>query len=63
MRLVPRRPGASSRGEIRFDGQDLLALDRAEMRAIRGKRIAMIFQDPMTSLNPFLRVGAAADAR
>ena len=44
-------------GAIRFEGRDLLALDEAEMREIRGNRIAMIFQEPMTSLNPVLRVG------
>jgi oligopeptide/dipeptide ABC transporter ATP-binding protein len=44
-------------GRILFEGQDLLGLDEAEMRRIRGAKIAMIFQDPMTSLNPLLRIG------
>jgi oligopeptide transport system ATP-binding protein len=57
LRLVPQPPGRIAAGEIRFDGRDLLRLSEAEMRAIRGKRISMIFQDPMTSLNPYLRVG------
>jgi oligopeptide transport system ATP-binding protein len=56
MRLVPTPPGRIVSGEIVFDGQNLLALSDAEMRALRGKRIAMVFQDPMTSLNPFLRI-------
>jgi oligopeptide transport system ATP-binding protein len=57
MRLVPIPPGRIVGGEIVFDGRDLLKLPIDEMRAIRGKRIAMIFQDPMTSLNPFMRIG------
>lgn len=56
MRLIPQPPGRIVSGEILFDGQNLLALAPDAMRAIRGKRIAMIFQDPMTSLNPFMRV-------
>ena len=44
-------------GSVRFDGIDLLALSEAEMRDIRGNRIAMIFQEPMTSLNPVLTIG------
>ncbi|MFM9107185.1 MAG: ABC transporter ATP-binding protein [Chloroflexota bacterium] len=51
LRLVPR-PGRIAAGAIRFDGQDLLALPEAAMGGIRGRRIAMIFQNPMTSLNP-----------
>jgi len=58
MRLVPSPPGRIVSGEIRFDGRDLLALDDDSMRRIRGRRVAMIFQDPMTSLNPFMRVAA-----
>ena len=57
MRLIPSPPGQIVAGEIRFQGQDLLALDEAEMRAVRGNRIAMIFQEPMTSLNPTMTVG------
>ncbi|MGE3957627.1 MAG: ABC transporter ATP-binding protein [Vicinamibacterales bacterium] len=56
MRLIPQPPGRIVSGEVIFDGQDLLALGSDEMRRIRGKRIAMIFQDPMTSLNPFMRI-------
>jgi oligopeptide transport system ATP-binding protein len=56
MRLIPSPPGRIVDGHVLFDGRDLLALSDAEMRAIRGKRIAMIFQDPMTSLNPFMRI-------
>jgi len=55
MRLISP-PGKIVGGEIKFDGKDLLKLSDAEMRQIRGDDIAMIFQDPMTSLNPFLRV-------
>ena len=56
MRLIPTPPGRIVGGEIHFDGRDLLSLSADEMRRIRGKRIGMIFQDPMTSLNPFMRV-------
>jgi oligopeptide transport system ATP-binding protein len=56
MRLIPSPPGRIVSGEILFDGRDLLKLGDGEMRALRGRRIAMIFQDPMTSLNPFVRV-------
>ena len=58
MRLVASPPGRIARGEIRYGGKDLLALREPEMRAIRGNRIAMIFQEPMTSLNPVFTVGA-----
>lgn len=51
------QPGRIKNGEIRFDGKDLLHLPQAELRAIRGNRISMIFQDPMTSLNPVVKVG------
>src|ERR1044072_1689799 len=56
IRLIPDPPGQIVSGEIVFDGQDILALPLDEVRKIRGKRIAMIFQDPMTSLNPFMRI-------
>ena len=56
MRLIPDPPGKIVSGSIVFDGRDVLKLSPREVRGIRGKRIAMIFQDPMTSLNPFLRV-------
>jgi peptide/nickel transport system ATP-binding protein len=57
MRLVASPPGRIASGQIRYGGRDLLALPEAEMRAIRGNRIAMIFQEPMTSLNPVFTVG------
>ncbi|QDL55099.1 ABC transporter ATP-binding protein [Rhodoferax aquaticus] len=57
MRLIRFPPGRIEGGKALFEGQDLLALPEHEMRKIRGKRIAMIFQDPMTSLNPVLSVG------
>ena len=56
MRLVPP-PGRIAAGRILFDGRDLLTLPPAEMRDIRGRRIAMIFQEPMTSLNPVFTIG------
>jgi oligopeptide transport system ATP-binding protein len=56
MRLIPSPPGRIAGGEVVFDGRDLLALPDEEMRKMRGRRIAMVFQDPMTSLNPFMRV-------
>ncbi len=56
MGLVPQPPGRIESGSADFDGIDLLRCTPAEARAIRGKRIAMIFQDPMTSLNPYLRI-------
>ena len=57
MRLIPSPPGKIVSGKIRFKGQDLLGLSEQDMRSIRGDEIAMIFQDPMTSLNPVLKVG------
>ena len=57
MRLVPKPQGSIVDGEIRFQGKDLLTLDDEEMRRIRGQEIAMIFQEPMTSLNPVLTIG------
>jgi oligopeptide/dipeptide ABC transporter ATP-binding protein len=57
MRLVPSPPGRIARGKILFDGRDLLTLSTSEMRAVRGNDIAMIFQEPMTSLNPVFTVG------
>ena len=56
IRLIPDPPGKIVSGEVIFDGQDILALPLNDVRRIRGKRIAMIFQDPMTSLNPFMRI-------
>ena len=54
--LLPTPPARIESGSARFDGRDLLRLPPAELRAIRGRDIAMIFQDPMTSLNPYLRI-------
>ncbi len=56
MRLIPSPPGKIVGGEVMFQGQDLLKLSGREMRSLRGNRLSMIFQDPMTSLNPVLRV-------
>lgn len=56
IRLIPNPPGKIVGGEILFDGQDILLLPDEAVRKIRGRRIAMIFQDPMTSLNPFMKI-------
>jgi oligopeptide transport system ATP-binding protein len=56
MRLIPEPPGKIVSGDIIFDGIDVRKLSIDDVRSIRGKRIAMIFQDPMTSLNPFLKI-------
>jgi len=57
LRLIPDPPGKIVSGRIRFEGQDILALADAELRTVRGRRIAMIFQDPMMALNPVYTVG------
>ena len=57
MRLIPDPPGKIVGGEIYFEGQNLLELDEKEMRKIRGKKISMIFQEPMTSLDPVFTIG------
>jgi oligopeptide transport system ATP-binding protein len=57
MRLIPQPPGRIVAGHARFGGVDLLHCPETQLRGIRGKRISMIFQDPMTSLNPYLRIG------
>ena len=57
MRLLPHPPARVHQGEIRFQGKDLLSLKEREMQSIRGKDIGMIFQDPMTSLNPTMTIG------
>ena len=57
MRLIPYPPGRIVAGEISFQGKNLLTLNGEEMRQVRGKEIAMIFQEPMTSLNPALTIG------
>src|SRR6267142_3044337 len=56
IRLIPNPPGRIVSGEVLFDGVDVLGLREDEVRKIRGRRIAMIFQDPMTSLNPFMKI-------
>src|SRR3989441_6968484 len=56
IRLIPEPPGRIVSGKIIFNGTDILSLKEAEVRKIRGRRIAMIFQDPMTSLNPFMKI-------
>ncbi|MEM7125947.1 MAG: ABC transporter ATP-binding protein [Chloroflexota bacterium] len=55
--LIPMPPGKITDGEVLFQGRDLLKLSEAELRSVRGKEIAMVFQDPMTSLNPVLTIG------
>jgi oligopeptide/dipeptide ABC transporter ATP-binding protein len=57
MRLIPDPPGKIIQGKILFEGKDLIALSEAEMRKIRGRSISMIFQEPMTSLNPVFQIG------
>ncbi len=57
MRLIPNPPGKITSGKILFDGVDLVKQSRRELRKIRGNKISMIFQDPMTSLNPVITVG------
>jgi oligopeptide transport system ATP-binding protein len=56
IRLIPNPPGKIVSGEVVFNGQDLLLLSAEAVRKIRGRRIAMIFQDPMTSLNPYMKI-------
>ena len=57
LRLIPSPPGRIAGGQVLFQGEDLVAADDARMRAVRGNRISMIFQEPMTSLNPVFTVG------
>src|SRR5512140_1922812 len=57
LRLIPQPPGKIVSGEILFQGRDILKLDEDEIRKVRGNRIAMVFQEPMTSLNPVLTIG------
>jgi ABC-type dipeptide/oligopeptide/nickel transport system ATPase component len=56
MGLLPQPPGRIEGGQAIFDGVDLLAIPRRQLNDLRGRRISMVFQDPMTSLNPFLRI-------
>jgi len=56
--LIPQPPGFNAGGEIIFEGKNLLKLSEPQMRDIRGNRISMIFQDPMTALNPFLKISS-----
>ncbi len=58
MRLIPDPPGRIEEGEILFEGRDLLRMDDREIRQVRGNHIGMIFQDPMTSLNPVFTIGS-----
>ncbi|WP_258871246.1 ABC transporter ATP-binding protein, partial [Halobacillus trueperi] len=57
MHLIPKPPGRIKEGEILFEGRDLAKMNEKQMQKIRGKEISMIFQDPMTSLNPTMKVG------
>lgn len=57
LRLIPSPPAFISKGQIWFEGQDILVLPQRDVRSIRGKQISMIFQEPMTSLNPVLTIG------
>ena len=57
MQLVPNPPGKIKGGEVFYDGEDLLKKSVQEMREVRGKQISMIFQDPLSSLNPIMRIG------
>jgi len=57
LKLIPQPPGKIESGTAFFDGTDLLSADEKTLRGIRGKRISMIFQDPMTCLNPYLKIG------
>ncbi|MDI1285607.1 MAG: ABC transporter ATP-binding protein, partial [Reyranella sp.] len=57
LRLIPDPPGRITEGQILFDGRDLLGLSPEEMREVRGSEIGMVFQEPMTSLNPVLTIG------
>ncbi len=61
MRLIPEPPGKIVAGEAIFEGRDLMKMDPEEVRKVRGNKIAMVFQDPMTSLNPVLTVGRQID--
>ena len=57
LKLLPQRVGNISKGKIEFEGNDLVQYSEEDMRSIRGSHISMIFQDPMTSLNPLKKIG------
>src|SRR6188768_3815209 len=57
LRLIPSPPGRALGGQVMLNGRDLIAIEESEMRRVRGKEIAMIFQEPMTSLNPVYTIG------
>ena len=57
LRLIPDPPGKIASGSIRFQGKDILAMSDEELRNLRGAQISMVFQEPMTSLNPVLTIG------
>src|SRR5690606_30541723 len=57
MGLIPSPPGRVEQGSAEFMGQDVLTLSRGQLRRLRGQKIGLIFQDPMTSLNPFVTIG------
>jgi len=61
MRLIPEPPGKIVGGEVLFEGRDIMKMDPEDVRKVRGNRIAMVFQDPMTSLNPVLTIGRQID--
>ena len=61
MRLIPDPPGKTVGGEVIFDGEDVLQVGMDDMRRIRGAKMAMVFQEPMTSLNPGAHTGPAAN--
>jgi oligopeptide transport system ATP-binding protein len=61
MRLIPEPPGKIVGGEVLFEGRNMMTMDPEEVRKVRGNRIAMVFQDPMTSLNPVLTIGRQID--
>jgi len=63
MRLIPTPPGEIVEGEVWFEGRDLMKVDQEEIRSVRGNKIAMIFQDPMTSMSPDHRAAGRRSSR